>query len=109
MGESEERRGRGFNSPRPSTNPSEAGVGSRSSNTLSALAQRTFAISGRNDLAVGIGLVNNCWMATPDRTKNDKDDAERSSVPDGGLNDGAAAMAMLVLAVALIVFVIVML
>jgi hypothetical protein len=48
-------------------------------------------------------------MATPDRTENNKDKAERPSVPDGGLNDGFAAMAVLVLVVALIVFAVVML
>ncbi len=53
-------------------------------------------------------MVDNGHVTTPDRN-DEQDQAKRVSQPDGGLNDGAAAMAMMALAIGLIVLVIILL
>jgi hypothetical protein len=57
--------------------------------------------------AIDVAVVDNRVMTTPDDTEIKKDNVARPSVPDGGINDGKSAMAVLVVVIALIIFAVV--
>lgn len=55
-------------------------------------------------LAGGVFVVDNAPVSGPEKT--DQNEQQRKSVPDGGLNDGFAAMGILILVIVLIVVVV---